>query len=332
MVQKAEQESFFSIVIPNRNGAGTIGKCLDAAFGAEYGNYEVVVVDDASDDESAEIIGRFPCRLMRLESHGGAGKARNVGASVGRGDVLFFVDSDCLISKDALRAANEAYLKAKDAVIGGTYTPLPHDEGFFSAFQSVFINHSETKHAPEADYIATHAMVVGAGLFKESGGFREDFLPILEDVEFSHRMKKRGFRLVMRPDIVVTHIFGFTLGKSLMNAFRKSMYWTLYSIRNKDVLSDSGTASVELKANVFFFFLSFSLVVSSAVLGKVPIVFPVPLIAALNLFMSRGFLKSLYEAKGMRFAAMGALYYLTLYPLAVGLGAASGVFLGLKGR
>ncbi len=76
------EERFISVVIPNRNGAATVGQCLEAAFASDYGRFEVVVVDDASEDASVEIIRAFPCRLVRLDRHGGVSRARNAGALV----------------------------------------------------------------------------------------------------------------------------------------------------------------------------------------------------------------------------------------------------------
>ena len=45
-----------SIIIPNRNGAATIGKCLAAAVASRHDNFEVIVVDDGSEDDSVEVI------------------------------------------------------------------------------------------------------------------------------------------------------------------------------------------------------------------------------------------------------------------------------------
>ncbi|VAX17713.1 hypothetical protein MNBD_NITROSPINAE04-370, partial [hydrothermal vent metagenome] len=55
-----------SVIIPNRNGADTIGDCLKAALASEDDNFNVIVVDDCSDDDSIEIISRYPCKLIRL--------------------------------------------------------------------------------------------------------------------------------------------------------------------------------------------------------------------------------------------------------------------------
>ncbi|MBI2225366.1 MAG: glycosyltransferase, partial [Betaproteobacteria bacterium] len=259
-----------SVIIPNRNGAATIGKCLAAALASRHENFEVIVADDASEDDSVEVIKRFPCRLIRLAQHGGAAKARNTGARHSRGDVLFFTDADCLLQPDSLGVAGETLARAgPNAVAGGTYTALPHDRRFFSTFQSAFIHYCETKNPQRPDYLATHALAIPAQIFRQSGGFREEFLPILEDVEFSHRLRRMGYSLVMNPALQVQHIFDFSLSRSLANAVIKTKYCTLYSIRNGDLLADSGTASVGLNTNTAMYFRSLLLALLSLVPGFV---------------------------------------------------------------
>ena len=94
-----------SIIIPVRNGAATIARCLEAAFASRYEHFEVIVVNDGSDDRSAEIIKTFPCTLVELPKPSGASRARNIGASHSHGDILFFTDADCLLNEDALAIA-----------------------------------------------------------------------------------------------------------------------------------------------------------------------------------------------------------------------------------
>lgn len=319
-------EKCISIVISNYNKAVTIGKCLEAAFSSRYKNFEVIVVDDHSKDNSVEIIKGFPCKLIHLEKHVGAGKARNIGAFNSSGEILFFTDADCLLQKDTLSIINRVLSREQPhTIIGGTYTKIPHDRGFFSVFQSVFINYSETKNLKDPDYIATHAMVIDAQTFRKNGGFRDRFLPILEDVEFSHRLRKAGYKLLVNPEIQVQHIFNFSFLKSLQNAVRKSKYWTMYSLKNKDLFADSGTASKELKINVVSFFFSLLFLILYIVSRKSLFLYPIPLIFFLNSFVSRGLLKAFYETKGIIFAALAYMYYTMVYPLHVGIGAISGM-------
>ena len=319
-------ESLVSIIIPNRNGANTIGTCLAAAQASQHGNFEIIVVDDGSEDNSIEVIERYPCKLVRLEQHGGAAQARNAGVSCSRGRILLFTDADCLLQPDTLAlAAGTLALEASNAIIGGTYTPAPHDRRFFSRFQSIFINYFETRHAPAADYIATHALAMDASVFRCNRGFAEHVRPILEDVEFSHRLRRAGCRLVMNPSIQVQHIFNYSLIRSLRNAFVKSMYWTDYAIGNGDLLANSGTASVELKLNVLIFAGNASLLSGFVLTGKIILLAFIALALAFNLFVNRGLLLAYHRAEGLGFALMATLYYLLLYPLAVGAGAGAGM-------
>lgn len=323
-------EKTISIVIPNYNGAETIGKCLEAAFASEYKNFDVVVVDDCSDDNSIEIISRFPCKLVRLEHRSGASKARNTGALSCSSEIIFFTDADCLLRPDALSTANRALASTgPDVVLGGTYTLVPHDQMFCSIFQSVFVNYSETKKPENPDYIAAHAMIMYTDTFKQSGGFPEIFLPIMEDLEFSHRLRRSGIRFRMIPEIQVEHIFNFSLVRSLSNAFRKTRYWVMYSQKNRDMLTDSGTASVELKFNVFSYALIFLLIAAWLISRNTLMLYLIPVITACNILISRNLIKAFFKAKGGRFAGAAFLYYTVLYPIPVGTGTIAGLISNL---
>lgn len=317
--------AYISIIIPIHNGEAFIEKCLEAAFASDYPKFEVVVVDDCSKDRSTTIIEQFPCRLIRLENHSGASKARNIGAENSRGELLFFIDADCILDKNTLAIASGIAEKSSPrAVLGGTYTPLPFDSNFFSIFQSIFIHYSETKHARLPDYIATHAMLIRKEIFQESGGFAENFLPILEDVEFSHRLRRMGFTLEVHPAILVRHIFNYSLARSFQNAIRKSRYWTAYSLKNKDLLADSGTASVELKTNVVSLVLFCLLCILWGTTKSSLYGYAILPVFGGNILINRSLLHAFFTAKGLLFGILASCYYTTLYPLAVGIGAALG--------
>lgn len=318
-----------SIIVPNRNGAATIGRCLEAALASRYRDFELIVVDDASEDDSLERIRRFPCRVVQLARHGGAARARNAGVRESRGEVLFFTDADCLLEPDAVARAVERLRGAADLAVGGTYTLAACEPRFFDRFQSAFVHHFETKRAPQADYLAAHALALHAATFRRLGGFAEIGLAILEDVEFSHRLRRAGCRLVMDPGIRARHVFGYTLGRSLRNGFRKARYWTCYSLGNRDLLADSGAASHELKLDAALWCLSAALIAAALATGTPGWVAAVFAMQAANAYASRGLLRAFHRAHGMAFACAAALYYLFFYPLAAGAGALAGLWMYL---
>ena len=321
-------KTLVSVIIPNRNGGATIGKCLEAALASRYDNFEIIVADDASQDNSISVIAQYPCKLVRLSQHGGAALARNMGAQQGRGDLFFFTDADCLLQNDTLAIAVSTLATAgAEAIVGGTYTLAPYDRRFCSRFQSVLINHSETRHAPAADYIATHALAISADCFRRHQGFAASPMPILEDVEFSHRLRRAGCRLVMNPAIQVQHMFDYSLLRSLRNAYVKAKYWTCYAIGNRDLLADSGAASVELKVNVCVYVGNGLLLLGYCLSGNTGLLLLISLALAFNLYANRGLLLAFQRAEGSGFAVMATLYYLLLYPAAVAAGALAGLSL-----
>ena len=287
----------------------------------------MVVVDDASEDDSVERIQAFPCRLVRMAGRVGVSRARNAGARASSGELLFFIDSDCLLERDALSTANASYGRRTDLVLGGTYTPIPHDDDFFSAFQSISVSHFETKN-PRPDYVAAHAMVVDAKLFERSGGFGgNSFMGVdaaVEDVELCHRLRRAGCELAMDPGLRVKHVFRFSLARSLRNAFRKSRTWTRYSLVNRDLLADSGAASLELKTNVLSCAAAAVLLAGAAVTGSVWPLLGAASLLAMDLSVNRGLVAAWSRTKGWPFSALAVLYYTTLYAAAVGVGAALG--------
>ena len=315
-----------SIIIPNRNAEATIGECLKAAFASNYKDFEVIVVDDFSSDNSLELIKQFPCKCIQLTNHSGASIARNVGVQHSSGEILFFTDADCLLKEDNLTIAVETFLSAgSNVIVGGTYTIQPVDDTFFSRFQSIFIHYSESRNTENPDYLATHAMIISTLDFKKSGGFSENYLPILEDVEFSHRMRRKGYRLKLNSMIQVRHIFGYALKESMKNAFRKSMYWTIYSIKNKDLFKDSGTASTGLKLNTTFWLINILIINFSIMSGELQFLSVILFTTSINLTINRGLLSAFYNSGGISFLLRAAAYYVLLYPVAVGIGGITGI-------
>jgi glycosyltransferase involved in cell wall biosynthesis len=322
-----------SVIVPNRNGAETIGLCLEALFGSGHDSFEVIVVDDSSTDHSVAIIEQFPCTLIRLEEHCGAAVARNRGAQKSRGGILFFIDGDCLVHKDTLSNVEKAHAKwGPGVIVGGTYTCVPYDQNFFSMFQSVFIHSCELKNIDQPDYVAAHAMVVSAEVFSSTGGFPENFQPIIEDVEYSHRLRRLGYRLIMEPEILVQHVFHFrSLADSMRNGFCKSKYWTIYSLANRDLMADSGTASLGLKINTLVFCLVAVLAVASFFVSSLLLLYGALVAVGLNIIVNRQLFSLFYRTGGLLFMSGAVIYYMTVYPLAVGTGALAGLFMTLSG-
>jgi len=323
-----------SVLIPNRNGSATISRCLEAIYRSVTSvSFEVIVVDDASTDDSLNLLRRYPVRIIRFPNHKGTSAARNAAARTARAEILFFIDADCMIRPDTLsRVLRSVRNHGDGTIVGGTYAKVPHDPGPFNTFQALFVHYHETRRADRPDYIAGHAMAMNRKTIERIGEFQEDFLPILEDVEFTHRARRHGAVLRMEPAVQVYHRFGFNLRRSLRNAFRKTFWWVVYSTGRGDIGADSGTASHELKANVLAMTVGSTLLIP-VLSAEHPIMSATAgLVLLANLWFNRRFLAFLFRhAPGTQKLSL-PVYYLSLFAIAVGMGTLAGLFEVLRRR
>ena len=98
-----------SIVIPMYNAEKYIGACLDSIFAQTFTDFEVIVVDDCSTDNSVKVVENYfstfrdKLKLIRRKiNSGGEGTPRNMGVGISRGEYISFIDSDDMISPTAL--------------------------------------------------------------------------------------------------------------------------------------------------------------------------------------------------------------------------------------
>jgi glycosyltransferase involved in cell wall biosynthesis len=189
-------------VVPARNAAATICATLEALAGQRTdAPDEVIVVDDGSDDGTAELAARGPGEVTVLRGDGrGAAEARNLGARAASGEVLAFTDSDCVPDDGWLTAGLRALEDAD--LVQGPITPIPGaPHGPFD--RSLWVEHESGLHE-------SANLIVRRELFERVGGF-EGWLdhaggrPIGEDTWFGWRARRSGARAVWAPDAVVHH-------------------------------------------------------------------------------------------------------------------------------
>ncbi|MFA5810392.1 MAG: glycosyltransferase family A protein [Thermoleophilia bacterium] len=330
-VPVSETAPMVSVVIPLYNGADCITPVLEALYESTFSDFETVVVNDCSTDNSLEVLEglseRFPFHLINFEKNMGVSKARNTGVREARGEIIIFIDADCIVLPNTIENSINELLQGDSICVGGAYTREPWDKDFFSIFQSLYIHHVETK-VEHPDYIATHCLAIRKSTFDEFGGFIEDSFighqASVEDVEFCHRMLRAGHQLTRSPNIQVQHMFRFSFTRSVKNAIKKSKYWTMYSLKNRDVTKDSGAASYELKVNVLTQSLNLVIVTAAIVTWKWWLLFPAALLYLLNVAASFKLLRLIKKERGWWFLLRTMAYYQLIYPAVVAYGSAMG--------
>lgn len=194
-----------SVVIPTYNKAKTLAECVRAVYRQTHQPAEVIVVDDASTDGSREIAAGLPCRLVCLPVNRGVSAARNAGAAIATGDVLFFVDSDIALATDAIGNALRVLREYPDCgVVQGIYDAEPFvADGPVEVYKTLFEHYWRRRRAGVADATLFALTAIRRPAFDSVGGFDER-LRDAEDIEFGTRLPDR-YQIRMCADVVGRH-------------------------------------------------------------------------------------------------------------------------------
>lgn len=112
----SSEKPLVSVVIPTYNQEKYLGECLDSVFAQDYPNFEVIVVDNASTDDTKLVITKSgkDIRYERLPENRGPSAARNAGRRIARGSIIAYVDGDDTLLPDCLSARVDLLLQAKN--------------------------------------------------------------------------------------------------------------------------------------------------------------------------------------------------------------------------
>ena len=195
-----------SIIVPARNSEDELGRlfaCLRVQT-APRESFEVIVVDDGSDDATADVARAEPeVQLLEIPSPVGPYPARNVAAATARGDLLAFTDADCLPAPEWVERAVAAFDDPSvDLVAGGIRIPLGDSPSAVAMIDAA--RHLDQELYASRGYGATANMWTRRSTFEEIGGFNEAILSG-GDWEFGTRAREAGKKLEYVPNAVVDH-------------------------------------------------------------------------------------------------------------------------------
>ena len=124
----SEPFPFVSVIVPVRNEESYVADCLRSLLNQDYpwDGFEIIVVDNDSSDRSADVIAQFSVRYV-FEKKRGAAAARNAGVRQSKGELLAFIDSDCIAPPDWLSSLVLAFNRREvDAIGANAFTQKEH--------------------------------------------------------------------------------------------------------------------------------------------------------------------------------------------------------------
>jgi glycosyltransferase involved in cell wall biosynthesis len=203
---------------------------------------ELIVVDDASTDESALIARQHGAQVVSLVGtpHGPAA-ARNAGAAAARGNLLVFIDADVAVNADTLgKIADYFEAHPELAALFGSYDDTPAARNLISLYKNLQHHYVHQHARREASTFWAGCGTVRRDAFLKVGGFDTAYhTPSIEDIELGLRLRQAGERIWLCKDVQAKHLKRWTL-KSWLRAdiFARAVPWTKLILASGGLPSD----------------------------------------------------------------------------------------------
>ena len=229
------------VVIVNYNGGAFLQRCVDALAAQTFAGFEAVIVDNASQDGSADAL-TFPdrrFRLVRSATNLGFSGGSNLGASDAQTDWLAMLNPDTIAAPDWLEQLHPATLRNPSTCLFGSKQIMADSPELIDGFGDVYSIFGipwrggygwPVESCPTSDCLVFAPCAAAAlyrrALFVRLGGFDEDFFCYLEDIDFGFRAKLEGFDCIQVARATVRHHGSALTGK-------RSHFTLFHSCRNR---------------------------------------------------------------------------------------------------
>jgi len=232
-----------SVLIVNWNGAACLPRCLEALAAQTFTDFELLVVDNASQDHSAEDLdAHWPfVKVIRLEHNLGFAAANNLGAGQARGRWLVLLNNDAFPKPDWLASLVEAAERYPGYSFFASCMLQANNPGYLDASGDILNlsglawhrDHNLPVEQKRADPDEVFSPCAAAAMydkaaFQKAGGFRERFFSHLEDVDLGFRMRLLGNRCLYVPGAEVEHIGAASFGRDsdqTVYQVQRNMVW-----------------------------------------------------------------------------------------------------------
>jgi GT2 family glycosyltransferase len=315
----ASRRPSLSVVVPVRNGGRDFERCLRRLRAGLLADYELIVVDDGSTDDSAALAMEAGAAVIRIPVPRGPAAARNLGAQAANSALVFFLDADVAVHPETL---GRALARFEDdpalTALFGSYDATPAAPGLVSQYRNLLHHFVHQQGAFRAGIRPAHTFWTGCGtirreVFLEFGGFDPRLYPrpAIEDIELGYRLTRAGHRIVLARDVLATHLKRWTLPEMVRtDIFRRGVPWMLLIKRSGTVETDLNV-KVSQKASVALTGLTLLAGLLSAVTAWAPVGVAAGLAAIVALNFD--FFWFLARRKGIAFAAAALPLHLIYY-------------------
>jgi GT2 family glycosyltransferase len=200
--------SKISIIIPHMNQLDFLERCLTslAPQVAKYPGTEAVIVDNGSTVLPTDIVKKHAWARLDHEKTKGPGPARNKGIAVSDGEIMAFIDADCLAHPGWLDSIVQAFKNNPDVdILGGEVLIAYVDEKrltVIEAYEAIF-GYRQQDYIERQHFSGTGNLAMKRPVFAKVGPFAG--IGIAEDRDWGHRAYQAGFKTIFVPNMIVYH-------------------------------------------------------------------------------------------------------------------------------
>ncbi|MGZ8218264.1 glycosyltransferase family 2 protein [Methylomagnum sp.] len=230
-----------SVVVPVYRGGAEFRRCLAGLSALSPPAEEIIVAVDGEDDGSGSAAEALGTTVIRLPRRSGPATARNAGARLARGDILFFMDADVVPAPTVIAQARHAFAAdAGLAALFGSYDNAPGDPGFLSQYRNLLHHYVHQTGEEHAHTFWTACGAVRREIFFAMGGFDENIdIPAMEDIDLGYRLTGAGHRIRLAKDIQVKHLKRWdALTMLRTDIFQRAIPWTRLLRREGRIRND----------------------------------------------------------------------------------------------
>ncbi len=323
-------ENKISVIICTYNSENTIGDTLKSTFSSSCKDFEVIIVDDCSTDNTVSICKNFPVKIIELKENKGPAFARNTGVKNSKNDILIFLDSDVTFSPNLFNSML-TYMKNDPRIAGvGTFSsPIPLNQNFYSQYFALkehrrLLGLFNGKGQDGTNFICTRCGCLKKSVFKDIGGFNESYRkPSIEDHEFSMRMKNK-YMILYDKTLFNSHHFPNTFLKICRRYYRNSSEMIQLNLKNK-IKKD---ASFRKDAYALLL-INFSIILFIIGIFFKPLFLIWLITFLMAILVQRDLFIDFYKSDGLRFMIKGCFFY-CLFSILITMGLISGFLESIK--
>lgn len=313
-----------SVVMPVYNAEATLAECLTRLCASTFPDFEIVLVDDGSTDQTRAIAANFPVRVVPTKGRGGPAAARNVGASAAEGEILFFLDSDVMVRPDTVERVVDGLGRGDvDALVGVQAADMRHRD-LPSQYKNLWMRWTYMRKTGNVGLFYTTAAAIRRETFLRAGGFDQSYTtPDVEDQAFGQKLKQLGVRVRIEPSLEVEHVKHYSLRGLLVTDFKRAVSLARLNVRHRSELGQNSVPASYM-ASVPTATAGVAAIGAGAALGMTALLVFGAAALATSVALNNGFLRAIGASEGWG-RAVAAIPVLWLELVVAGVGAGVGI-------